>query len=142
MSTVLASATNALMAALTGLPGAPAPTRIGLRATPASVSTEVVVRPLQAEAAQKDMGGAPICWQISMAVECKARVTSGTAPDVAVDALVQLVYAAIAADMTLGNQVIRAVPEHITYDFDADADQFVCATLHLSILQSAKQSAI
>lgn len=48
--------------------------------------------------------GAPVDWQSRIIVECKVR-SSSTTGDVAVDYLLQTVYARLAADTTLGGLV-------------------------------------
>lgn len=137
MTSLLATATTAVIATLTGVPGVPVPQRIRLRPLPEGTMRAVVVRPAQAEVLQESLSGYPVSWQISMAVECYAKATQHETPDAAIDAVLQAVYAAIAKDLTLGSRVINISIGHVVYDFDADADQFACATLHLSILQQA-----
>lgn len=137
MTSLLATATTAVIAALTGVPGIPAPQRIRLRALPEGTLRAVVVRPAQAEVLQESLSGYPVSWQISMAVECYAKASAHETPDAAIDALLQAVYAAIATDLTLGGRVVNVSIGHVVYDFDAAADESACATLHLSILQQA-----
>ena len=72
--------------------------------------------------------GSLTAWATPIAVECYAKATPGTAPDVAVDALASAVYARLLADPTLGGVVRSLTPTGLSYDFDADADQTACAT--------------
>jgi hypothetical protein len=62
-------------------------------------------------------------------VECYQRSTVATAPDQAVDALLEAVYARLMADPTLGGVVLSLQPQSINWDFDADGEQTTCATL-------------
>jgi hypothetical protein len=137
MSSLIATVTTAMLAALTGAPGVPAVSRIKLRPLAAGVGQLVVVRPMGAEVVDTDMAGNPVSWSATVAVECYARATAGQAPDVVVDATVSAVYAALMADATLGGQVIATQPQHISYDFDTDAEQTVCATFTFSVQQTS-----
>lgn len=126
---LLATATTAILGALSGAPGVPAVSRIRLRAAAQASSGAVVVRPMQTEVFEASLApGYPVSWNSTIAVECYARATPGTAPDLAVDNIVTSVYAALMADTTLGGAVIHLSPQSLNYDFDADADTTVCAT--------------
>ena len=63
----------------------------------------MVVRPLSSQVAEASLApGYPVSWTSAIAVECYARSGTATAPDVAVDALLEAVYARLMADPTLG----------------------------------------
>lgn len=142
MTTLLSAVTTAVLAALQAAPAiAPQVARVRLRPLAGSTTTAVVVRPLQAEVAERDMGG-PMLWACRLAVECYAKTTAQTAPDVAVDALMFSVYSRLMADPTLGGSVLRVDPESVSYDFDADGEQTACATLVFSITQLSSNTAL
>ena len=133
MTTLIATVTTAVMAALQAAPAiAPQIARVRLRPLAGNTTTACVVRPLQAEVNVRDMGG-PVQWTCRLAVECYAKTTAQIAPDLSVDALVKSAYDRLMADPRLGGVVVNVDPEGITYDFDADGDQTACATLVLSI---------
>lgn len=101
-----------------------------------TTTTAVVVRPSGAQVQQEgDLPtGHPISWTGSYVVECYARTLAAATPDLAVDALVEAVYARLLADTTLGGAVIQFTPQSIAYDFDVDGELFVCAVLSFSAL--------
>lgn len=143
MSTLMAQATAAMVAALQAVPAvAPQVARVRLRALSASATTAVVVRPTEAQAAEQLLSGMPIQWQCQVAVECYAKTTATTAPDAAVDDLVAAVYARLMADPTLGGTVGRIEPSTLVYDFDADGEQTACATLVFQVRQTANNPSI
>lgn len=110
--------------------------RVRLRALPASAGTAVVVRPLGSDVLDAELlTGHPYVWTTSLAVECYARAPQGTAPDAAVDALLESVYARLMADATLGGAATVLQPQGITYDFDVDGESVVCATLQINARQ-------
>lgn len=138
MSSLIATATSAFISTLTGAAGVPTVSRIKLRPLSATTTSAVVVRPVQTEVAEASLApGHPIQWQTTIAVECYARATLGTAPDNAVDAVISAVYAALMTDPTLGNQVVRIAPQTLVYEFDADADNTVAAIFQFSVRQRA-----
>lgn len=141
MTTLLSAVTTAVLSALQAAPAiAPQVARVRLRPFAGNTTTACVVRPLQAEVADRDMGG-PMLWVCRLAVECYAKTTAQTAPDVAVDALMFSVYSRLMADPTLSGTAVRVDPEGVTYDFDADGEQTACATLVFSITHlSSNQS--
>ena len=55
----------------------------------------------------------------------------------AVDPLVQSVYARLMADVTLGGAVNLLEPQDINFDFDVDGEQTACATLVFTFRQIA-----
>jgi hypothetical protein len=128
---------TAVVAALQANPAvAPRVDRVRLRALPASATTAVVVRPMAADVLDAEMPtGYPYAWTTQLAVECYARAAQGTAPDVAVDALLSAVYARLMADATLGGAATVLQPQAITYDFDVDGENVVCATLQINARQ-------
>lgn len=135
---LIATATNAFVLALTGAPGVPAVSRIRMRPVAQGAASAVVVRPLQSEVLEASMApGYPVSWNSTLAVECYARATPGTTPDMAVDAIVSSVYAALMSDTTLAGAVIHIAPQSLTYDFDADADNTVCATFVFTARQTS-----
>ncbi len=142
MTTLLAAATGAIVAALAQAPAvAPQVARVRLRPLAANTTTAVVVRPQSAEVATRTMGG-PLQWVCRIAVECYAKTTTQTAPDVAVDALIQAAYARLMADATLAGAVKRIEPEGIAYDFDVDGEQTACATLVFNVTQFSTINAL
>ena len=109
--------------------------RARLRAVPASDGTAVVVRPLGSDVQDAELTGHPYVWTTSLAVECYARAPQGTAPDVAVDALLEAVYARLLQNPTLGGVVVGLQPQAIAYDYDVDGENVVCATIQINALQ-------
>lgn len=132
---------NAVVTAVVGaLKAAPAVStrveRVRLRALPASAGTAVVVRPLGSDVQDAELlTGHPYVWTTSLVVECYARAPQGTAPDVAVDALLEAVYARLLQSPTMGGVVVGLQPQSITYDYDVDGENVVCATLQINALQ-------
>lgn len=108
--------------------------RVRLRAIPADTSTAVVVRPVGSEVTSDALNGYPISWRATYQVECYARAVNGAAPDEAVDSLLAAAYSRILFDPTLGGLAIQLQPQSITYDFDVDGEQTVCAVLSFSAL--------
>ena len=141
MSSLSTAAVSAIMAALTGVPGLPAPDRIRLRPVSLEKDQAVVVRPLGAQPAHADMAGMPTAWATSIAVECYARSKASIAPDVSVDAMSQAAYAAVMADPTLGGIAYATEPGAIAFDFEADGDQTACASITFTVFQRAAPSA-
>lgn len=124
VNTLITAAMNALKGVV------PVVSRVRLRALSASTQSAVVVRPVSSDLFdQPDLSGYPYAWNTLFAVECYARASSAQAPDVAVDELLADVYSRLMTDMTLGGCAIALVPQGLTYDFDADGEQTVCATL-------------
>ena len=110
--------------------------RVRLRALPASAGTAVVVRPMGSDVQDAELlTGHPYVWTTSLAVECYARAPQGIAPDVAVDALLEAVYARLLQDPTLGGAVAVLQPQAIAYDYDVDGENVVCATLQINARQ-------
>lgn len=139
--TLMAAATTAFVQALSA-PSAVAPqvARVRLRPLSASATTAVVVRPLEAEAAERQLSAQPISWACRMAVECYAKTTTSTAPDAALDGLLAVVYARLMADPTLGGSVSLIDPVALTYDFDVDGEQTACGTFVFAVRQVAAPS--
>lgn len=137
MTSIVSAAVGAIVAVLSsGTPVAPQVARVRLRPLSATQSLAVVVRPLQSEAAVYSQSpDLPVSWTSAISVECYARTSAATTPDVAVDSLVEAVYARLMADTTLGGAVISLAPQSITWDFDADGEQTACVALVFQTLQ-------
>lgn len=106
--------------------------RVRLRALPTAASAAVVVRPLQADVLEAQLTtGYPISWDHAIAVEVYSRAAPGTSPDAAVDTLLGAVYQRLLTDSTLGGAVVVLQPQRVSFDFDVDGEQTVCATLTL-----------
>lgn len=131
MTSFVSATVAAVVAALNaGTPVASQVARVRLRPLAASQAQAVVVRPLNSEVSEMALiPGHPVSWATAIAVECYARSSVALAPDVAVDSLVESVYARLMADTTLGGVVVALQPQSIGWDFDADGEQTTCATL-------------
>lgn len=131
MTTMFASAVAAIVAALSaGTPVAPQVARVRLRPIAKDTGTAVIVTPLATEVAEASLvPGLPVSWTTAIKVECYARSSAATTPDVAVDSLVAAVYARLMADPSLGGAVLALQPQSIAWDFDADGENTTCATL-------------
>ena len=134
MSTIINQAVTAIVAALQASPAVVASVgRVSLRPVAQASALAVVVRPLNSQVTEAALApGYPVSWTSAIAVECYARSGTATAPDVAVDALLEATYARLMADPTLGGAVLALQPQEVAYDFDADGDQTTCATLVFS----------
>lgn len=142
MTTLVSAATGAIVAALQASPAvAPQVARVRMRPLSANTTTAVVVRPASAVVAARTLGG-PLQWVCRIAVECYAKTTTATAPDAAVDALLQAAYARLMADATLAGAVKRIEPEAIAYDFDADGESTARATIVFSVTQFSPPNAL
>lgn len=131
---------DSLDAVMTSLGASPAVAtqidRQRLRPLAKSVQTAVVVRVEGARVYEPmTLVGQVIAWDVQVAVECYARVSSSDAADEAVDNLVETVYARLMTDPTLSGAVQTLVPQGLQYDFDADGEQVVCATFLFVIRQ-------
>lgn len=137
MTTLVNTAVTAMVAALQSAPAVCAVVdRVRLRALAADIDVALAVRPIASEVMQAGLSpAAPISWQTTIAVECYARSNASTAPDVAVDAVLQGAFARLMEDPTLGGLVVSIKPRAVSYDFDADGTQSTCATLVLEVLQ-------
>ena len=139
MTTIVSAAVAAIVAALSAsTPVASQIARVRLRPLAATQGQAVVVRPLQSEASVSSLSpDLPVSWTSAISVECYARTSAATTPDVAVDSLVEAVYARLMADPTLGGVVLSLQPQSMSWDFDADGEQTACATLVFHALQRA-----
>lgn len=139
MTTFVNATVTAMVAALQSAPAVSSYVgRVRLRPLGAGAAQAIVVRPLQAQAGEAAINpNYPVSWTTAIAVECYARSSSATSPDVAVDALVEAAYARLMLDPTLSGAVISLQPQEISYDFDADAEQTTCATLVFQAFQRA-----
>lgn len=137
MTSLANTAVTAVMQALQAAPAvAGSVGRVQLRPVAKSVASAVVVRPVASSVLESSLPGAPIAWATTVAVECYARA-AGVSPDVAVDPVVQSVYARLMADTSLGGAVNLIEPQDIAFDFDVDGEQTACATLVFIIRQIA-----
>lgn len=134
--TLVNTAVTAMVAALSSAPAVCAHIERGRRrAVAQDVDLCVVVRPVQSEVTQQALAfGTPVSWLTSVAVECYARSGASVAADLAVDPLIDAVYARLLLDPTLGATVVAIKPQGIGYDFDADGQQTTCATLVFNIM--------
>ena len=138
------SLVTAVVDALKAAPAvSPRVERVRLRALPASAGTAVVVRPIASDVLDTELPtGHPYAWTTQLAVECFARAPQGTAPDAAVDALLESVYARLMAGATLGGAATVLQPQGISYDFDVDGENVVCATLQINARQMTVGSSL
>jgi hypothetical protein len=129
MTSMVSTAVAAIVAALSaGTPVAAQIARVRLRPMAQTQAQAVVVRPLQAQVTDASIyTSLPVSWTSAISVECYARTGVATTPDVAVDSLAEAVYARLMADPTLGGVVLSLTPQSLSWDFDADGDQTVCA---------------
>lgn len=139
MTSLVNTAVAAMVSALQSAPAvATNVARVRLRPLAQATTQAVVVRPLQSQVGDVDLApGYPVSWTTAIAVECYAKSTTATSPDVAVDALVESVYSRLMLDTTLGGAVLSLQPQDISYDFDADGEQTTCVTLVFQTLQRA-----
>lgn len=143
MTTLIAAATGAIVAALNQAPAvASQVARVRLRPLAANTTTALVVRPAEAQATEQLLSGMPIQWACQIAVECYAKTTTAAAPDAAVDSLLAATYARLMAEPTLAGAVGLINPVGITYDFDVDGESTACAILTLQVRQTAANPAI
>lgn len=129
MSSIVSTAVAAIVASLQQAPAvAPVVSRTRLRPLGTGISLAVVVRPVDAEAGETSISpGEPVSWTVRIAVDCYARAEAGTAADEAVDPLLTAAYARLMADPTLGGAVRTLAPAGLTYEYDAESEQVVCA---------------
>ena len=138
--TMFAATVQAIVTALnTPTPVASQVGRVRLRPIAQATDTAAIVRPLNAEVPERALHpDMPVSWATAISVECYARSSVATAPDVAVDSLVQSVYTRLMADTTLGGVVRSLQPQSISWDFDIDGEQTTCATLVFSALHRSQ----
>jgi hypothetical protein len=135
MTTLINTAITAIVAALNSAPAVCSHIdRVRLRPIAQSVALAVAVRPTQAEVVQFQLSSLPVGWATTISVDCYARSIASISADVAVDDLLDSVYARLMADPTLAGSVVAIQPKGITYDFDADGDQTTCASLVFNVL--------
>lgn len=143
MSTVFASVIGAIVTALKAAKPVSAQVhRSRVRVIPKEWPNCVVVRPLQAELEQGVGQGVAGIWATSVQVECYVRSTATTAPDAAVDALLEAVHNRLAQDRSLGGLVGSLTLLAINYDFDVDGESTACATLTFSIRHATAADSI
>lgn len=129
MTTPVATVVTAVMASLQANPAvATQVARVRLRPFDAATTAAVAVRPIDAQREESSLDFTGLStWAVRFAVECYAR--SSSAPDLAVDALLEAVHARLMTDPTLSGVVPGGLaPTGISFDFDADGDQFACGT--------------
>jgi hypothetical protein len=132
MTTNVSNAVAAVVASLSGAPAvAPQVARVRLRPLGANATTAVIVRPINLEPGPEEVYpySQPVSWTSAISVECYARSSVATPPDVAVDSLVESVHGRLMADNTLGGVLLGLRLQGITWDFDADGEQTTCAAL-------------
>lgn len=135
MSTLVASAVGAIVAALQSAPAVCAHIdRVRLRPVAQSVALAIAVRPVQSEVQQYQLSSLPVSWITTVSVECYAKSGASTPADVAVDPLVESVYARLMTDPTLSGAVVTLQPKGISFDFDADGEQTTCASMVFNVL--------
>lgn len=141
MTSLVNTAVTAIIASLSsGTPVASQIGRVSLRPVAAAQAQSVVVRPMHSEVTERVLSGIPTGWTTALAVECYARCTADQSPDVAVDSLVEAVYARLMEDPSLGGAVLALQPQNVAYDFDSDGDRTVCATFTFTVRQRGGQS--
>lgn len=132
MTSCVSASVAAVVAALQAAPAvASQVARVRLRPWSEATATAVAVLPVSAERVEAQWGySGPDVWAVRIGVECYARAPAGTAPDVAVDAVIQAVYARLMADPTLAGAIPGGLePQGLTYDFDADGEQTAAGVL-------------
>lgn len=130
MTSIVAAATAAIVAALQATPAVAAQVdRVRTRPV-AQYTTLVVVRPDSADMQQPLLSmGAPAFWETSFVIECYAKSTT-LALDAAVDEVVTAVYDRLMSDPTLGGAIryLKPSPNNaLEYEFDAEGDAVACA---------------
>lgn len=143
MSTIFASLVGAVVAALqAATPVSDQVHRARVRAIPKEWPTCVVVRPRQAELESGVGQGVAGIWATALQIECYARSNAATTPDVAVDALLEAVTNRLGQDPSLGGLVGGIGLQAIDYDFDADGENTVCATLTFTVRHASAANSI
>jgi hypothetical protein len=140
MTSIVDTAAAAFVSSLQQAPAVTAVVeRTRLRPLSAEMTEMVVVRPHGAEPSEEAVltNGLPVSWTAVFDIECYKRAPAGTAPDAAVDALICAVYARLMADPTLGGAVRWIQPAGLGYEYDAKAEQDVCATFKFLALLTA-----
>lgn len=138
MSTLIHDAVSAVIAKLQASPPVASQVlRARLRPLAAGQATMVVVRPVQADVLEDELTGAAVSWETLIAVECYARAAAATAPDTAVDGVLEAVHARLASDPTLGGEVVAITPKKVSFDTDADGENTVCVTSLFTTRQRA-----
>lgn len=142
--TIINTALTAMLAVLQAAPAVSASIgRVRLRPVAAATNGAVVLRPLDSEVTQAAIqSGHPVTWKTRVGIECYARAVANQAPDVAVDALLASVYARLMQDPTLGGAVIQLQPQGVSFDFDAEDQAMVCATLIFLVYHRAAAGAL
>ena len=135
MSTLVNKAVTAIVAVLQSAPAVCSQIdRVRLRPVAQSVSLAIAVRPVQSEVQQFLLSSLPVSWESIITVECYAKSGASTPADMAVDPLLESVYARLMTDPTLGGTVVALQPKGISFDFDADGEQTTCASMVFNVL--------
>lgn len=143
MSTVFATVIGAMVSALNAAPAVSAQVhRARVRVIPKEWPNCVVVRPMQAELEQGVGQGVAGIWATAVQVECYVRGLAATAPDLAVDALLEAVSNRFAQDRSLGGLVGDLTLLAINYDFDVDGESTACATLTYTVRHASAAGTI
>lgn len=137
MSTIFSVATAALVAVLKQSPPvAPVVDRVLLRAVGKNDRFAVVVRPFGGNRDSSVGAGVVGVWTTGYEIECSAWVMPDVAPDLAVDPLLEAVYARLMANPTLGGAVadLQPAPDNtLRYGFDQVGENTVTATLSFHV---------
>jgi hypothetical protein len=144
MTTIANAAVTAMVDALKRAPAvATHVDRVRLRPVAQNVSQAIAVRAVESEPTEDvALPGYPVAWLTTITVECYAKNSANTTPDLAVDSLVQAAYARLMEDTTLGGAVIALYPKGASFDFDADGEQTVCVSLVFRSLQRSSAGLI
>ena len=134
MTTAFASVVGAMVTQLQATPAVSAQVdRVRLRPVAKQALTAVVVRPQGAERDTSVGQGVVGIWATGVTVECYARASASTSPDLVVDELLQAVATRLQSDPTLGGLVGGIELSAVAYDFDVDGDNTACVTLTYQI---------
>lgn len=122
---------DAFMAALNG--AAPRVDRIRLRPIAAGITNAIAVWPLRVVVQESDFTGAPVETVSAIRVDCYAKAAPGVAPDLALAPLLSDVQQRLLTDPTMAGQVSWLALAGAEFDFDAEADDFACASLTFTV---------
>lgn len=123
MTTAFSAITGAFLVALSSAPAVSASIyRARDRELPEARGDAVNVVFEAAEPAPGAIAGAPVDWRTRIAVECYCR-TSASSADLAMDPLLEKIFARLAADMTLGGLVDDIGYPAIEADYDSQGQK-------------------
>jgi len=103
--------------------------RARVRPLPENWSDAVVIRISDSQLEREAIRGAPVDTDTTIVVECYARHAS-LSPDVVADALMQVTYARLAENPTLGGLVADCVLTSLNWNFDTDTDKTACVSMN------------